>query len=108
MSKAPSARVLYGSNFLTWHSVQNLALSLLVESRDSILQIDEFIRREREEQLSLLQALIKSRKSLATDDRDKIYALSGIASDGSAMVQMPNYAQSSDEISWNLTKMLLR
>ena len=42
--------------------------------------------------LPLSRALVISRKFLATDPRDKLYALLGLASDSSKVVPLPNYS----------------
>jgi hypothetical protein len=43
--------------------------------------------------ISLLEAMAWSHKSLATDSRDKIFALLGLCYDGSTFVPVPNYKQ---------------
>ena len=43
--------------------------------------------------LTLLQALVETRHSMATDPRDKIYALLGITSDGPSVIAMSNYIE---------------
>lgn len=58
--------------------------------------------------MSLYEALVTSRYSLATDPRDKVYALLGMTSDGSNLVPLPTYAGSVEEIFYNLTNALIR
>lgn len=41
----------------------------------------------------LVKLLMSSRASLATDPRDKVYALLGLASDGEELIPLPNYKQ---------------
>jgi len=43
--------------------------------------------------ISLFEALIWSRRALATDPRDKIFALLGLCHDGATFVPVPNYKQ---------------
>lgn len=45
----------------------------------------------------LSEALLRSRSSLATDPRDKMYALLGLTLDGAEVIPTPNYIQSPDE-----------
>jgi hypothetical protein len=48
--------------------------------------------------MTLLQALIASRYSLATDPRDKVYALLGLTRDGNDLVPMPSYTESVEKL----------
>lgn len=57
---------------------------------------------------SLVKLLISSRKSLATDKRDKVYALVGLASDGDRMVPVPNYEQPPEDVFEQMTRLLIK
>jgi hypothetical protein len=79
------------------------------EKFDFIHDIKVFREREQSgNRISLLQALISSRRSLATDPRDKIYALLGLTSDGTKQVLTPNYTQPIEAVYSDLMKSLLR
>lgn len=54
--------------------------------------------------MSLTHALILSRYFFATDERDKIYALLGLARDGMDLVPNPTYMHSVSEVFEQLTK----
>ncbi|KAI1385563.1 HET-domain-containing protein [Hypoxylon trugodes] len=53
--------------------------------------------------MPLLQALIRSRHSLATNPRDKVYALLNLTRDGNDLIPMPSYTESAGEIFRDLT-----
>jgi hypothetical protein len=58
--------------------------------------------------MPLFEALIRSRYSLATDPRDKVYALLGMTSDGSNLAPLPTYAGSVEKIFYDLTNAIIR
>ncbi|KAI0892970.1 HET-domain-containing protein [Annulohypoxylon nitens] len=77
-------------------------------SRILISAIHEFRLQESEARrgglrMSLLQALIKSRHSLATNPRDKVYALLNLARDGNDLVPTPTYTEPVEEVFRELT-----
>ncbi|RDW69850.1 hypothetical protein BP6252_08870 [Coleophoma cylindrospora] len=53
--------------------------------------------------MCLFDALVMSRHSLATDPRDKVYALLGMTSDGSNLVPLPMYTRPVDKIFHGVT-----
>ncbi|KAI1411961.1 HET-domain-containing protein [Hypoxylon sp. FL1857] len=58
--------------------------------------------------MTLLQALIRSRYSLATNPRDKVYALLNLARDGNDLVPTPTYTEPIEEVFRELTMTFLR
>lgn len=58
--------------------------------------------------MSLFDALIASRYSLATDPRDKVYALLGLTNDGSNLVPLPTYTSSVEKVFHDLTAAIIR
>ncbi|OTA55799.1 HET-domain-containing protein [Hypoxylon sp. EC38] len=57
--------------------------------------------------MTLLQALIRSRYSLATNPRDKVYALLNLARDGNDLVPTPTYTEPIEEVFKELTMTFL-
>ena len=52
--------------------------------------------------------LVQSTRSLASDDRDKIYALLGLSADGADIVPTPNYRQPSIKVYFYKAMLSLR
>ncbi|KAH7377554.1 heterokaryon incompatibility protein-domain-containing protein [Cadophora sp. MPI-SDFR-AT-0126] len=73
---------------------------------DHLLEFRErfFIKRT---PISLFEALNLSRKALATDPRDKIFALLGLCHDGTTFVPVPNYRQSLESIIADMSKNMM-
>lgn len=57
--------------------------------------------------MSLVQALTTSRSSVSTDERDKVYALLGLADDSIDLVPLPTYVTSASEVFEELTRKIL-
>lgn len=57
--------------------------------------------------LTLPQAFLETRSSLATDPRDKVYALLGLACDGNDLVPTPTYAEPLDVMFQKLTMAIM-
>jgi hypothetical protein len=57
--------------------------------------------------MSLFDAMTWSRRSLATDPRDKIFALLGLCHDGPIFVPVPNYKQDLATIIAEMSKMMM-
>lgn len=57
--------------------------------------------------IRLLDALYDSRRSLATDPRDKIFALLGLAFDSSVFLPLPSYFLSLKEIYQEMAETLI-
>ncbi|KAG4435287.1 hypothetical protein IFR05_009213 [Cadophora sp. M221] len=58
--------------------------------------------------MSLYEAIMKSRYSLAKDERDKVYALPGLTRDGSDLIPTPTYVEGIDQVWLNLTKAIIQ
>ena len=50
----------------------------------------------------LLEAMIKTRNCLSTDNRDKIYALLGLTTDGAELVPVPNYIRPAQSLCFQI------
>lgn len=59
------------------------------------------------EPLTLFEALRWSHQALATDPRDKIFALLGLTSDGDKLVPLPNYRQPMEDILREMTRKMI-
>ncbi|KAI1459758.1 HET-domain-containing protein [Annulohypoxylon moriforme] len=82
-------------------------------SRILISTIQEFRLQESEARrgglrMTLLQALIRSRHSLATNPRDKVYALLNLARDGNDLVPTPTYSEPIEDVFRELTMTFLQ
>ncbi|KAI0886699.1 HET-domain-containing protein [Annulohypoxylon maeteangense] len=82
-------------------------------SRILISTIQEFRLQESEARrgglrMTLLQALIRSRYSLATNPRDKVYALLNLARDGNDLVPTPTYSEPIEEVFRELSMTFLQ
>jgi hypothetical protein len=71
----------------------------LLEFRDHY-----YVRRQ---PIGLLDAMRWSHKTLATDPRDKIYALLGLCHDGTQFVPIPNYRQSVKQMLLDMTRTMI-
>jgi len=103
---------------LTWEDVSILLMTLqsLVSVMDarcqafkSAIHLLEFRKRffiDRDP-IGLLDALWLSKDTLATDPRDKIFALLGICHDGTTFVPVPNYKQSLGLIIADMSKVMM-
>lgn len=72
-------------------------------TRALLAAVSEFRAQEQSEagrmsRMSLMQALLTSRHSCATDQRDKVYALLGLARDSLHLIPMPSYAESCQQV----------
>ncbi|KAI1100557.1 HET-domain-containing protein [Jackrogersella minutella] len=116
ISKARTVWVRCGSLYFNLGSL--IACSehvdgLLQRNRILISTIQEFRLQELEARrggprMTLLQALIRSRYSLATNPRDKIYALLNLARDGNDLVPTPTYTEPVEEVFRELTMVFLQ
>ncbi|KAI1759160.1 HET-domain-containing protein [Hypoxylon sp. FL1150] len=75
--------------------------------------IEEFRRQELDAQrgglrMTLLEALLRSRYSLATNPRDKIYAMLGLTRDGQDLVPTPTYTETVEEVFRQLSMAFIR
>jgi hypothetical protein len=99
---APKATILYGDAAISWMTVQKILSSL----SNSVITLKKqhtwrnalHLRKFRDrlaaqKQIGILEAMSWSHHTLATDPRDKIFALLGLCHDGPAVVPLPNYKQ---------------
>ncbi|KAH9207890.1 heterokaryon incompatibility protein-domain-containing protein, partial [Leptodontidium sp. 2 PMI_412] len=117
IASSSQVAVLFGQETLEWRHITkvlaywkqqpgNVPMACL--SYMYAAELDHFrIRYKDLRQISLLEAIQWSHYALATDQRDKIYALLGLTSDGPRLVPMPNYQRSFEQILCDLTQALL-
>ena len=110
--------VLYGGLEFTWNDVATF-FSMLKRAAPSIggaqdgwlgpEHLVEFRDRfvVKRKPIGLLEALNLSRGTLATDPRDKIFALLGLCHDWSTFVPVPNYKQPLESIMADMNKTLM-
>lgn len=110
---ARSASVLCGQNHCQWSDFTTTACYIQDHSLTTITHVDprralryiEFSLRFQEGSLrSLLELLSQARDSYSTDDRDKIFALLGIARDADHGLLSPNYKKPLVDAYTTLTK----
>jgi hypothetical protein len=79
------------------------------QSFSYVKQISTFRHKvQHNEKISLIEAIRDSQKALSRDPRDRVFALLGICHDGHALVPMPNYKQSMEEILRDMTKAMIK
>ncbi|KAF4631125.1 hypothetical protein G7Y89_g7011 [Cudoniella acicularis] len=101
---ASKVNVYYGRHKITWEAFVNLCRNFfesnesteIVQSDDEIFSGLTILREFRKDILSrrpisMLDALLRSRSSLSTERRDKLYALLGLAFDAKNFIIEPNY-----------------
>lgn len=118
ISRASTVELRYGPISLSWKrlcteaglstKLDRLRMSDKYKAKYTALQdmispLNDFRTRERSDifggkRLSMLRALVDSRYSMATDLRDKVYALLGITIDGPTLVPMPNYISTVQDV----------
>jgi hypothetical protein len=117
VASATNLKVLYGSSEISW---ENVAAAIILWKKTlmtlptyhlshlyaaQLLDLrDRFIERT---PISLLHAMLMSNKALATDPRDKIFALRGITIDGPGLVPTPNYEKPLRDILSDLTRAMI-
>ena len=115
---ATKVTILYGEHEFQWDDVaavlrelQNTELDLKTGVSEAINGATHLLRfRDRytgRELVSLFDALAWSSKTLATDPRDKIFALLGLCHDGSTFVPLPNYKQDLGTIIADMSKLMM-
>lgn len=115
---ASKAKVVFGDYSLPWEDVARLLNVLKKET----LQSDQWQDREflnavhllefrnrflKRQPIDLLEAIRLAHQSLATDERDKIFALLGLCHDAQHIVPVPNYKQPLNTILADMTKVLM-
>ncbi|KAI0468990.1 HET-domain-containing protein [Xylaria cf. heliscus] len=58
-------------------------------------------------EISLVPLLVLSRRSLARDPRDKLYALLSLAKDGRTLIPTPNYSQTAEQIFFDTARCMI-
>ncbi len=102
---AAEIQVYCGARTVSWASIHK-ALSMLSSAR--IPKFEAFRAAFRKRRFdTLLQVLYATRYSLATDERDKLYALLSLTSNGENVINFPNYKQSIGTVLKEMTKSLL-
>lgn len=114
---AVEVTLLYGNNVLSWNAVAAFLNVLEKESRLkdlvgnsylSILHLLKFRKSfQKRKPIALLDAMQWSLSTLATDRRDKIFALLGMCHDGPIFVPVPNYKQSLETIIMEMSKTIM-
>ena len=97
LAKAKDVYLHCGRKFLHWRKF------VAFTSRCRLNELARFRQREQKdivgsERVPLATALMETRRSLASDPRDKIYALLGLTADGMDLVPLPNYLQTTKDI----------
>lgn len=117
IASSSQVKLLFGRETLEWQQITKV-LAYWNEHQDEVpmpcssykyaAELDHFrIRYKDPRPITLLEAIQWSRYALATDQRDKIYALLGLTSDGPRLVPMPNYQRSLEQVLCDLTEALL-
>jgi hypothetical protein len=93
--KAKRVQIVCGSQWVGWNELKGKIQHLKSIIQPEVFALHSFWEWEtRKNRHALGQALLSSKRSLATDSRDKIYALLGLTSDGGDIVPAPNYLSS--------------
>lgn len=114
MAKPPQVEFVLGDRSFTWiqlrSSLRNRSLlQFLYQDQLQLLTgLDDFRERERSNQaMPLCTALVRSSGSLASEPRDKLFALLGLVSDGNKIIPLPNYLQPVDEILYSAVQRMI-
>lgn len=110
--------VLYGGSQIAWEHVSGAivgwkqTLMSLPTSHLSHLYAAQLLDirdrlKVRKRPILLFDAIMMSHKSMATDPRDKIFALLGLTVDGSKLVPVPNYMHSLGDILRDMTRAMI-
>lgn len=103
ISKGCEVHVLCSRQSIEWNSFQATIRRLGFMNQPEVIALNSFREGERNKKRPTLhQALSQSKIFLATDDRDKIYGILGLASDGSDLVPAPNYLQPAASVYFQL------
>ena len=115
---ASKARVSFGDFHMPWEDVARLLSMLREELLQSNRRLEQsflsavhlldfrnlFLSRK---PVDLLEAIHMTGQALATDQRDKIFALLGLCHDAHHIVPVPNYKQPLEAIQADMTKVLM-
>ena len=114
---AAKATIVYGRTEMSWEHL-SAVLSIFAskphvrprytQSYKNALHLLEFSKRFGPEgSMSMLDAMRCSGHALATDPRDKIYALLGLCRDGATFVPLPNYKQSLETVITDIGRLMM-
>ncbi len=117
IASSDQVKVFFGDIVMDWKSITS-ALDHFKEHSDKVpkacasyeyaAELNHIRTRFKgPQQMTLIEAMQCSRYALATDPKDKIYALLGLTSDGSRLVPMPNYRKAHKQIFYDLFKAML-
>ncbi|KAK7756434.1 hypothetical protein SLS62_001660 [Diatrype stigma] len=73
----------------------------------TLLKRVDLFRFRADTETGLIPLLVASRRSLARDPRDKLYALLSLARDGRVLVPTPNYSQTTEEVFWDTARSMI-
>ncbi|PQE14665.1 heterokaryon incompatibility protein [Rutstroemia sp. NJR-2017a BVV2] len=116
LASGSDIKIIFGNTKISWQSILDAVtflgehtaeISEVCRSSQNIAQLHRFRSRflsNSQGPITLYEALQWSHYALATDPRDKIYALLGLTSDGHKIIPLPNYQQSLAQIHENMTK----
>jgi len=105
VSVAQSVVVVCGTDECSWSDMSTAAKYILDHSLDAVTDVDpklvmklsSFCSRD-DSECHLLRLLSEVRNSYATDDRDKVYAILGLASDINSLSLFPDYSKDAPEL----------
>ena len=109
------ALILCGRSFTTWKAMDVLLTAIdhheLLEDDYSLEHLRNLSRSRlnvaQAKPVGLLQALYDSHASLATNPRDRVYALLGLAFDGNSYVKRPHYGWTEQRICQDITRTVI-
>jgi hypothetical protein len=105
IAAAANVSVQCGKRVTSWDDVQRL-----LQFKTDLINFEKYraLVRNKARLGTLLEALFDTRHSLATDPKDKVYALLGLVSDGNQITGLPNYSQTVDVMLKKITKIILQ
>ncbi|KAN0088998.1 HET domain containing protein [Hyaloscypha variabilis] len=111
VSVPQSVVVVCGADTCSWSDMTRAAKYISDHSLDAITDVDPKLvmklsdfRMRDDPQRPLLRLLSEARNSYATDARDKVYALLGLASDVDSLSLLPDYSQDASEVYTRMVK----
>ena len=115
ISRATKVQVLCGCSVASWDDIvytldrPRIFKQLPPAVQELLSALYQFRSREQQSHIGvarmlLSEALVLSRRSLATNPRDKIYALLALTLDGAEVVPMPSYSQTVEHVFINATR----
>ncbi|KAI0544505.1 HET-domain-containing protein [Xylaria curta] len=109
--------ILCGSRSVTWSTMlrrlDGLGTSVPAQYAQHLISPLRYMR-DREQnklragtEISLIPLLVLSRRSLASDPRDKLYALLSLANDGRTLIPTPNYSQTAEQVFFDTARCMI-